>query len=143
MIPPFDVRAPLLDAYRRTTFFADIPAGRLGLRIGETYSELDSLLEMTGTETWAYVTAYNPGSVRLSEDENMMRHRQLEQKVATQGFVSYPGEDVGDDRCWPAESSLLVLGTGRDDAERLGREFGQVALVYGARGREAELLLCA
>src|SRR6058998_2271477 len=113
------MRPSLLDAYRRTTFFAGTPAGRLGLRIGETCSGLDALLERNGAETWAYVTAFNPGSVRVSEDENIARHRQLEDAVARRGFVSYPGEGVGDDGCWPPEPSLLILGIGREESERL------------------------
>ena len=84
----------------------------------------------------------NPGSVTLTAQENAARQRQLENSVPDLGFVSYPGEGIADDGRWPPEPSLLILGIGRDGAKRLGREFGQLAIVYGEARREAELLEC-
>ena len=133
----------LLDAYRRTAFVANTPSGRLSLRIGQRSSTLDDLLTEQGVTTWAYVTAFNPGSIVLTHEENVARQRELECAVASRGFTAYSGEGVGDDGRWPAESSLLVLGIGRSDAVQLGRRFGQFAIVYGELGREAELLMCA
>ena len=133
--------AALLEAYGRTTFIADTPQGRLSLRVGQRSAELDSLLAAHDVTTWAYVTAFNPGSVRLTPHENSERQRQLGRAVAELGFVSYPGEGIGDDGRWPPEPSLLILGIYRNDAERLGRQYGQLAVVYGERHREAELLV--
>ena len=132
----------LLSAYRRTAFIADTPVGRLVLRVGERCSELDALLAASGVRTWTYVTAFNPGSVQLTPEENAARQRQLECSMADLGLVSYLGEGVGSDGRWPAEPSVLVLGIGRNDARRLGREYGQLAVVFGEIQREAELLLC-
>ncbi len=71
----------------------------------------------------------------------MVRQRELEHVVQERGFASYPGESIGDDGLWPPESSLLVLGIGRIDAARLGQRFGQLAVVYGELGQEAELVV--
>ncbi len=132
----------LLDAYRRTAFVADTPNGRLSLRIGQRSADPDDLLTAHGVKTWAYVTAFNPGSIVLAHEENTARQRELERVVAAQGLAAYSGEGVGDDSRWPAESSLLVLGIGRSDAVQLGRRFGQLAIVYGELGEEAELIVC-
>jgi hypothetical protein len=137
------VDAQFLDAYRRTAFLADTPRGRLTLHIGQCRADLDALMADNGATTWAYVTAFNPGSVRLPAEENAARQRQLERTVSHQGFVSYPGEGIGDDGRWPAEASLLVLGISRTDAARLGRQHGQIAVVYGEIHPEAELLMCS
>jgi hypothetical protein len=59
----------VLAAYRRTTFNADTPRGRLSLRIGRRCRELDDLLAGHGVSAWAYVTAFNPGSVRRPDQE--------------------------------------------------------------------------
>jgi D-ribose pyranose/furanose isomerase RbsD len=59
----------LLAAYRRTRFCADTTQGRIVIRVGESRPELNAILGATGCETWAYVTAFNPGSVRLSDAE--------------------------------------------------------------------------
>ena len=103
----------LFDAYRRTTFFANTPNGRLSLRVGQRCFELDDLLQHYGVTTWGYVTAFNPASVLLSVDENLARQRELERVVAELGFVSYPGEGVGEEGSWPPEPSILILGIGR------------------------------
>jgi hypothetical protein len=132
----------LLDAYRRTTFVADTSSGRLSIRVGQHCAELDTLLAVHGVTNWAYVTAFNPGSVPLSVEENAARQRRLESAVAELGLVSYPGQGVSDNSRWPPEQSLLILGITRLATNKLGSEFGQLAVVYGEKGHEAELLVC-
>src|SRR4051812_27096167 len=122
------VDSPLFDAYRRTAFIAETPTGKLRLRIGQRSQELDMLLEAAGVATWAYVTACNPGSTLFSDEENEARQRELTRIVVARGFVAYGGEGIGDDGAWPAEPSLLILGTTRREAIELGRRFGQVAV---------------
>jgi hypothetical protein len=134
--------AALLDAYRCTSFIANAPKGRLCLRVGQRCLELDNLLAGQRVTTWAYVTACNPGSEPLPAEENVTRQRELVRAVAEVGLTSYPGEGIGDDGQWPPEPSLLILGIARDDAVLLGRQFGQLAVVYGELGRETELLVC-
>lgn len=56
--------------------------------------------------------------------------------------MSYPGEGIVDDRRRPPEPNLLILGVGKNDAVRLGQQFGQLAVVYGELGQEAELVVC-
>jgi hypothetical protein len=137
------MQSSLVEAYRRTTFAADTPRGRLALRIGEASAELDSLLASLGVRSWAYVTAWNPGSVQRGDKENERRQRELVATVATCGLTAYAGEGIGNDGRWPSEPSLLILGIARVQAIELGRQFGQVAIVYGERGAPAELALCA
>jgi hypothetical protein len=92
--------------------------------------------------TWAYVTASNPGSRRLSDEDNSARQRELEGDVARLGLSAYPGEGVADDGRWAPEPSLLIVGIARGDAVRLGMRYGQAAIVCGELGRAAELVLC-
>jgi hypothetical protein len=132
----------LFEAYGRTTFAAETRRGRLLLHVGRHSAELDDLLAAHGVATWAYVTAFNPGSRLLPAEANAARLRDLERVVAARGFVSYPGQGIGDDGRWPAELSRLVLGIGRADAMQLGQEFGQLTIVYGELGRAAELVAC-
>jgi hypothetical protein len=133
----------LFAAYRNTSFFATTPSGRLCLRVGDISRELDGLLVARGARTWAYVTAFNPGSIPLSSAENELRHERLVREMERCGYTAFAGEGVGDDGQWPPERSLLILGIARDEAIRLGHEFGQRAVVYGEHGRPATLLLCS
>ena len=132
----------LFEAYRNTSFFADTPSGRLRIRVGQTSRDLDLLLGTHGARTWTYVTAFNPGSVMLSAEENWQRQVHLEAEVTRSGFVSFLGEGVGDDERWPPEPSLLILGIDEIHAIDLGRRFGQRAVVYGEAGAPAVLLRC-
>jgi hypothetical protein len=130
-------------AYRRTTFAADTPHGRMGLRVDRPAADLDALLAERGVHSWAYVTACNPGSALLTEPENCRRQEELERQVRETGRVFFHGEGIGDDGRWPPEPSLLILGIGRAEAVDLGRRFGQRAIVYGEAGGSPQLLGCA
>ena len=112
------------------------------MRVEESCAELDALLTDHGVSTWAYITASNPGSRQLSDEDNSARLRELEADVDTLGVRAYPGEGVADDGRWPPESSLRILGIAQDDAVRLGRRYGQVAVVCGELGSAAKLVLC-
>jgi hypothetical protein len=131
----------LHEAYRQTTFYADTPRGRLALCIDQCDAQLDRLLIENACESWAYVTAYNPGSVVLSHEENQHRQASLENELHKRGWVFFSGEGVGSSGNWPPEPSVLVLGIGAATAQQLGRAFGQNAVVVGRLGRPAELVI--
>ncbi len=116
------------------------PWGRLCLRIGEPNSALDALLSAENAGSWAYVTAYNPGSIPLGEHENARRQQMLEQTVREAGLLFFYGTGVGDDGQWPPGPSLLISRISRDQAVDLGRRFGQWAIVFGETGGSPELL---
>lgn len=131
----------LLSAYLRTSFGVWTPDGEIILRCGHSSPDIDRLLERAGVSSWAYVTAYNPASRRLSAEENRARHDGLVAEVSSRFSVLH-GEGVGDDGDWPAEPSVLVLGMGREEAARVGSQYGQNAVLVGALHEPAELLVC-
>lgn len=136
--------AQLEEAYRRTTYIVEAPhVSPIAMRIGEMCGAIDQLLIDRGASHWAFVTAYNPRSTRLSDGENEARHRKLVRRVRALGREMLPGRGVGDDATWPAEISLFIFGMKPEEARALGREFEQNAVVVGALGRCAELLLVA
>jgi hypothetical protein len=131
----------LFEAYRRTIYYADTPIGRLALRIGECEAQLDRLLAEHGSRTWAFLTAFNPGSQPLSIAENQWRQALLDDELRAGGWTCFPGEGVGASGDWPPEASTLVLGIGEGAAKRLGKKFGQNAIVVGCLGQPAELVV--
>jgi hypothetical protein len=131
-----------LAAYLQTRFCAETAQGRVVIRVGRAQPDLDAILRGAGCSVWAYITAFNPRSVRLSASENDMRQRELEDAVRKLGHVMFPGQGIGDDGTWPAERSVLVLGIERDAAIGLGRRFGQRAIVCGRLGEPATLESC-
>jgi hypothetical protein len=107
------------------------------LRVGEPSAALDALLTSHAADTWAFVTACNPGSVRLSPDVNAERMNRLREMLT--GFACYPGESSGPAGEW-AEPSVLVVGISRSEAVQVAEGFGQAAILAGDRGRPAELV---
>jgi hypothetical protein len=128
------------DAYHRTTYRVFEGDSEIDIRIGGAPPALDRLLANRGAATWAFVTAWNPGSNELPSAENRARQRELTDTVERHGWPALPGVGIGDDGAWPAEESLLVLGIPRDRALALARRFGQAAIVFGERGGVAELV---
>jgi hypothetical protein len=95
-----------------------------------------------GSGTYAYITAFNPGSSRLTDEENHARQSELINIVRQLAHPAFPGEGIGDDGVWPPEQSVLVLGIEYAAAVQLGRQFGQRAIVFGMLGCEATLVRC-
>jgi hypothetical protein len=130
----------LAAAYEATEFWVeDAPGGRFRICCDEGCPELDRLLADQGLAEWAYVTACNPGSELLAEDENDLRMRDLGQRLSGHACVTFRGSGVGTRGDWPPEPSLLVLGIDEASARKLGAEFGQKAMVVGRRGEPARL----
>ena len=135
---------PALDAeYRATTYRVFVPgADAIDLHVGEASAALDALLEGHAAQTWAFVTAWNPASRRLSAEENQSRQAKLLWEVRARGWRSLEGAGVPVRSDWQPEASLLVVGLSKDDAVALGRRFGQNAIVAGQLGEPAELIYC-
>ena len=131
--------ARLVAAYRQTTFSADTSVGEVQIRPGGSSKALDRLLAEADVESWAHITACNPGSRSLSDEENLQRNDELRRSLEAGGLRYFPGAGRGDDG-W-TEPGFLVLGLSREDACSFGAEFGQNAIVFGVRGQPAELVL--
>ena len=130
----------LLESYTRAVYRVDTEGGPIFLRVGGVSAELDRLLETQRASRFAFLSAANPGSVALPETENLRRHRQLVDRLGASGLPAVAGESFDPATGGWREASLLVVGIGRKAALALAREFGQVALLWGASGRPVELL---
>jgi hypothetical protein len=96
------------------------------------------LLEEVAVE-WAFVTACNPRSVPLADEENLTRMNALREMLVARGLRFYSGVAVASDGNW-RESSFLVLDLSEGDALRLAKRFGQNAFVAGRIAEPARLV---
>lgn len=135
------VSPKLMDAYREADYvvFAE---PEFVLKIGEPSSRLDALLEEEGATTAAFLTAANPRSKPQSAAQNASALSALDQLVAAAGYPWRAGEGREPDGSW-VEPSRLVIGIYRENAEALGRLFGQNAIVFIEKGAPPELLVLA
>ena len=130
-------------AYRATTYRVYLPGGFCDLRPGVASETLRCWLEAAGATCFAVLTAYNPASAPLDDDENSSRQSQLECDLIETGYETYAGENVSDDADWPAEESCFVPGITLAEAMTLGGKYGQNAVVCGGADGVPELVWLA
>jgi hypothetical protein len=130
-------------AYQRTRFCVDDAGRGICFMSGWASSKLDALLRRHHATRWAFLTAWNPASVELSRVQNDVRQRELIAILEREGYRWLPGEGIGEDPAWTPEQSVLVLGISPGKAVALGRQFGQLAVVVGGRGEQAQLVTSA
>jgi len=129
--------------YEQSNYCVDQERGRpVCFKVGATSARLDALLARLGARRWAFITAWNPASVSLTRDENDRRQATLIALLSAHGYRAVNGRGMANDGAW-SEESLLVLDITTRMARRLGRQFGQFAIVIGSRGATARLISCA
>jgi hypothetical protein len=124
--------------YTNTTYRVFDPP--LDIRIGGENVALGELLSHIGHTNWAFLTASNPYSRKMSLYENYKRNEVLHSDLNQ--YRVFKGEGKGDDGRWRPEQSFLVVGIHREVAVFLGRKYEQRAIVIG-EGRKAELVMLA
>ena len=143
---PFNAPPPenpeLWRAYEATVFLATVDGVVLRIRPGHGDSDVDRVLARRGLRTWAFITAWNPGSELLLREENEARQTRLEEEVRSAGFETFNGVGEPLDSEWTPEHSLLILGISQADAIALGHKHGQVAIVVGQFQEPATLVRC-
>ena len=132
----------LIEAYRKAEYvvFAESP---FVLRIGSPSPRLDAMLGEQGAHGAAFITACNARGERRGAADNAAAMAALMSALKRRRYACVAGEGRDPEGRWPAEPSVLVLAVPRDEAESLGRAFGQNAIVYAARAAVPELVLLA
>lgn len=132
-----NMSSDLVLSYLKTNFTVFSP--KIEIKIGTISDELNALLLLKNKQDWAYITASNPYSQILSDEENNERHEQLKETVKE--YIVFEGEGVGEDPKWKPEISLLILGITKEDAISIGNQFQQNAIIVGALNKKSELVL--
>lgn len=129
----------LLTAYLETDYFvSDDPP--LLLHIGEENDDAKILLASFAVDSAAFITAWNPGSRTLSDDENDARQAELLGEIEARRLNYLVG--YGERKDW-LEYSYLVLGINRDSARELAEQFEQNAFVWLDQSGVPELVTLA
>jgi hypothetical protein len=128
--------AELLEAYRRTVWTVDTPAGVLELRLDGAAP--DDSLRPSGI-----ITAYNPASMPRADEDNRAADQELMRHVRSLGvpFRRTEGRSpISGEESW-TEPGFLLLGDVRPLLVELGLVFGQNAVVW-VDGAGAVSLVC-
>lgn len=134
------MKTPELEqAYRRTLYRARLAAGEVELRVGERSAALDAELAARGLDAWGWLTAVNPRSEPLGDDENARRLAALDVELAGAGWEVAAGVAIDPDGRWPEEASRLVFGALPGALAVLAARWEQHAFLAGRRGGPVEL----
>lgn len=137
-----DTRRKELDQlYRTTDYVVRRDSEDIVIRIGEHSPAVDELLTES-SQSWAFLTAWNPYSRELTAEENARRQNELINELNAKSIGFLPGAGEDRDGRWPPEESVLLLGIDRDAAIGLAKGFEQNAIVFGRHGEAAELVWC-
>ena len=122
--------AGLREAYRAAHYSVELEGQPHPLRVGQSSDAVGALLRSLGSEGAAFITAHNPASLQLGPVHNTMADRALrgDLKHAGAHVIKGLGGDPGGK--WPLETSYLVTGLSRVDAEELARRYGQYAMLW-------------
>ncbi len=120
-----------IQAYLETDYHVGVPS-MFTLKIGSTSAELAEMQQTYDVDCSAFISACNPFSRRLNEQENADRHARLGTEIKNMGLRFIEGIGQHPDNEWPGEASYLVFGLSLDDAIALGKRFEQNALVWSS-----------
>jgi len=130
----------LLTAYRATHYVVHVPAGDFTLRIGVPCPALGDLMMQSDASSAAFLTAYNPQSQTVPDQQNQQAQAVLHATLAKLSLLCLAGSAIDTVGHWPAEPSQLVLGISRAQALALLAQFKQNACVFIDRSAIPKLL---
>ena len=119
----------LIRAYREAKYVVGIDSP-IVLRIGQVNRQLKILLQTRKVTTAAFITAFNPYSEVLNDDQNQAAQNSLLVNIQKMGLavISGYGQDMAGE--WPREASVLVMGVTESQAEGLADKYGQNGFVW-------------
>ena len=131
----------LRSAYLSTTYRAFIDdQSHLDIIVEQSNHDLDYLLKSEGLKSYAFITAWNPFSKTVSDDENRAANDALKSELSQ--YRVYQGKGIPKQPTeWEGEQSFLILGINKEESIRLGIKYKQNAIIYGVAGSEPVLLM--
>ena len=121
---PSALDSALIEAYSATEYKVNLDPPFV-LSVGIASPGLKDLYSAQRADSAAFITAYNPFSHQLSEQENALRQESLKAELIKRGLHFIPGVGEHPSGDWPGEPSFLVLGIALEAAKSLGRQFEQ------------------
>lgn len=111
------------------------------LRVGQACPELAAIHRSHRVDCSAFLTAFNPFSQPLDEQENDRRHELLVQELKLRSLSVFEGYGSHPDNGWPPEASVLVPGLSLEASKSLGARLEQNAIVWSGGDAVPQLIL--
>ena len=134
------INPDLLNSYKLANYHVDALPSFI-LKIDIHSPELESIYKTSHKHTAAFITAFNPYSQELSNQENKDRNLKLEELIQSLHFDYIHGEGKCGDGDWNGEESFLIFGISEKQASEIGKKFEQNAIVWCDKDAIPQLLL--
>ncbi len=132
-----DLDQALVAAYTTAVYTVTFPSGPAVFRVGATP---EGNTAPAGRHTVTIVTAYNPGSLCPSPEDNERANARLRSSLTAASRAFFPAVGASPDLTW-SEPSFAVFDLEEAEARALGRQFHQAAVLHW-NGAYCALLWC-
>lgn len=141
MAAAFAMSEETLKAYRETEYRVQAEPP-FTLMIGQVCPELVSAHSNHSCDCSAFITACNPFSKLLTEEENTALQESFSEELSKAGLSFLRGVGQHPSNDWPGEPSFLIFGLRLEEASAWGKKLQQNAVVWsGADGLPQLVLL--
>ena len=120
----------LIASYLCANYQIGTGSDSISLRIGQFSEPLAKLLISSEQSCAAIISAYNPYSRRLSNEQNLTAHESLRNFLSLHSYPTIESLNTDPAGLWPAEKSFFVPGLDLNTAQPLGQQFDQNAIVW-------------
>lgn len=134
----------MMDAYEQTRYLVQGEGhgvGPIALMVGVSSDALAALHKRCGVDCSAFITACNPWSRILPDDENARRQAELLAVLKARSLRWIGGIGQHPTNGWPGEPSVLVFGLSLASARVIAQAYEQNAFVWAGGDATPQLIL--
>ncbi|MDA0237777.1 MAG: DUF3293 domain-containing protein [Proteobacteria bacterium] len=133
----------LIDLYQKTSYRAYLGKTYVEFRVNERNRGQSWFFRSQWVTSWAFISAENPGSIRLTERTNAGKSGILLRYLRTRNMKYLLGLGIPDSADWPIELGFFVLNVSSLEASRIGCKFRQNAILFFRILKPIELIWIA
>jgi hypothetical protein len=130
----------LLRKYQETEYRVLADGAHFVLPLERPSAELEALYRERRVASAAFMSAFNPYSQPIDEEQNIAANARLREELESACFTVLDAVGSDPNGQWK-EPSFLVLDMGREGAEALGRAYRQNAIVFAGADAVPRLVL--
>jgi len=135
-----DIPRETINAYQMAIYRV-LGTRSFDLHIGQRSQELNDLSLNYNSTSSAFLTAFNPGSIIVSDRVNKNAQKSLEDFLTEQTISFCAGMAIDSLGVWPDESSVLAFNISLEEANVIGSKFGQNGIVWIDKSFIPQLIL--
>lgn len=113
---------------------------KLDLVVGGFNMELDHYMLINNYKSWTVITAYNPKSVVLCEQDNKYNNENLKNDIKNYTFLNIESGSNSDN--WEVEFGFIIFDLAKVDSIKLGKKYNQNAILFGEINKKSEIIFC-